>query len=253
MITEETFQKLNAMRMVGFAHAFQQQLDEGKFKKLAFDERVGLMVDREWTEREDRRLTRRLQQAKLRDKNATVEDIDYRHPRGLDRSVMRKLSTCEWVRKQQNIIITGPTGCGKTYLTCALAQKACREGYSALYRRVPRLLSELAVARADGSLARLLNRMARADVLVLDDWGLSPMNSQERRDLLEVLEDRHGSTSTMVASQLPVTNWHKYIGEATVADAILDRLVHNAHQLALRGASMRKKRSSLTQEDSSDK
>jgi DNA replication protein DnaC len=245
MLNEETFAKLSQMRMHGFANALTQQLDDEQYDELSFAERVGLLVDHEWTERESRRLTRRLQQAKLREP-ACIEDIDYRHPRGLDRTMMQRLMTCDWIAKHQNLIIEGPTGVGKTFIACAVAQKACRDGYTALYRRVPRLLHELLIARADGSFARLLTRIAKMNLLVLDDWGLSPLADQERRDLLEIFEDRWGNQSTIVASQLPVAQWHKIIGEPTVADAIVDRLVHNAHRINLKGESMRKTRSPLT-------
>lgn len=245
MLTEETLTKLSEMRLHGFATALTQQLEDEQFTELSFAERVGLLVDREWTEREGRRLTRRLQHAKLREQ-ACIEDLDYRHTRGLDRALMQRLATCEWITKHQNLIIEGPTGVGKTFIACALAQKACRDGYTALYRRVPRLVHELLIARADGSYPRLLIRIAKTDLLVLDDWGLAPLADQERRDLLEVLEDRWGYRATLVASQLPVSAWHKIIGEPTVADAIVDRLVHNAHRVTLKGDSMRKTRSPLT-------
>ncbi len=245
MLTEETLTKLSQMRLHGFATALAQQVDDEQYDELTFVERVGLLVDREWTEREGRRLTRRLQQAKLREP-ACVEDLDYRHTRGLDRALMQRLATCEWITKHQNLIIEGSTGVGKTFIACALAQKACRDGHTALYRRVPRLLHELLIARGDGSYPRLLIRIAKTDLLVLDDWGLAPLADQERRDLLEVFEDRWGNRSTLVASQLPVSAWHKIIGEPTVADAIVDRLVHNAHRLTLKGESMRKTRSPLT-------
>jgi DNA replication protein DnaC len=248
MLTEETLHKLNTMRLLGMARGLEEQL-KGDFDKLAFDERIGMLVDREWTDRESRRLTRRLQQAKLRDKTATIEDIDYRHPRGLDRSVIQRLSTSQWVDKHQNIIITGPTGCGKTYLACALAQKACRDGHTAIYRRVPRLLHEIGMAKADGSYTRLLTRLAKAAILILDDWGLAPLTAPECRDLHEALEDRHGNGSTVVGSQMPVKLWHKLLGEANVADAFLDRIVHTAHKIPLSGGSMRKKRSDLTSEE----
>lgn len=253
MLNEETFRKLSEMRMHGFARALQEQLDSDAGDDLSFDERVGLLVDREWTEREARSLTRRLQIARLREKTACVEDIDYRHPRGLDRSVMRRLAAGQWIAKHQNVLVTGPTGCGKTYLACALANKACRDGHSAIYRRMPRLLHEIGLARGDGSYTRMLARLAKTDLLVLDDWGLAPLGDQERRDVLEVLEDRSGSRATLVASQLPIKSWHAYIGEPTIADAVLDRLVHSAHQLELKGESLRKKRSALTKEGTSDK
>jgi DNA replication protein DnaC len=252
MTIEEIFHKLSQIRLYGFAHALHEQLDlPDSYEHLAFADRVGFLVDREWTEREARSLTRRLQLAKLRDRTASVEDIDFRHPRGLDRNLVRRLSTCEWIQKKQNLIINGSTGCGKTFLACAFAHKACREGFSVVYRRVPRLLSELHIARGDGSLSRLLARWAKTDLLVLDDWGLAPLGPKERQDLLEVIEDRHGERSTVIAGQLPVKDWHKYIGDPAVADATLDRIVHSAHQITLKGESMRKKRSSLTKEENS--
>jgi DNA replication protein DnaC len=249
VLTEQTFQKLAAMKMHAFANALEEQLASDDYGELAFDERVGLLVDREWTERETRRLTRRLQTAKLREQ-ACIEDVDFRHRRGLNRALIKRLATCEWVKRTQNILITGPTGIGKTFLACAFAQKACREGHSAIYRRVPRLLHELEMARADGSFTRLLTRLARSSVLILDDWGLAVLADQERRDLLEVIEERHGLRSTVVSTQLPVKTWHKVIGEPTIADAILDRLVHNAHRIELTGKSMRPTRSTNEEKSS---
>jgi DNA replication protein DnaC len=249
MTTEETFQKLSELRLHGFARALHEQLDHAEsFEQLTFEDRVGVLIDREWTDRETRSLTRRLQLARLRDRNACMEDVDFRHPRGLDRTLLQRLATCEWIRKHQNLIVTGSTGCGKTFVVCALGHKACREGFSVLYRRVPRLLHELTIARADGSFPKLLARWAKTDVLILDDWGLAPLGSQERHDLLEVLEDRHTDRSTVIAAQLPLKDWHKYIGDPAVADAVLDRIVHAAHPLTLKGESMRKKRSPLTTE-----
>jgi DNA replication protein DnaC len=200
-----------------------------------------MLVDQEWTDRQTRKLTRRLAQAKLRDQ-ACIEDIDYRHRRGLDRKLMTRLSTCQWIHEKQNVILVGATGVGKTFLACALANKACQESKTALYRRVPRLLNELALARADGSYARLLVRWAKVDVLILDDWALAPLKDQERRDILEVLDDRYGNRSTIVATQLPVKHWHKIIGDPTIADAICDRLIHAAHTITLSGDSIRKKK-----------
>lgn len=246
MTTQETFQKLSEMRLHGFARALHEQLDTAEsYAHLPCEDRVGILVDREWSDREARRLTRRLQLARLRDRSACVEDLDYRHPRGLERALVQRLATGEWITKHQNLIVSGSTGCGKTYLVCALAQKACRDGFSVLYRRVPRLLHELQVARADGSFPRLLARWAKTDVLILDDWGLAPLGVPERHDLLEVIEDRHGERSTVIAAQLPVKEWHKYIGDPAIADATLDRIVHAAHQITLKGESMRKQRSSL--------
>jgi len=252
LLNEQTFQLLTTMRMNGFARALKEQLAKDDYAGLSFEERIGMLVDREWADREARKLTRRLQHARLRER-ACLEDIDYKHQRGLDKALVRRLASCEWVGKHNNILVTGPTGVGKTYLVCALADKACRSGYSALYRRMPRLLHELSVARADGSYAKLLARIAKTDLLVIDDWGIAPLGDQERRDVLEVLEDRHGSTSTVVASQVPVDAWHKYVGDPTVADAILDRIVHNAHHLKLSGDSMRKARANLTTGSSTDK
>ena len=252
MLLEQTFEQLNAMRMHGLSRALQEQLASDNFNKLAFDERISMLVDREYNDRESRKLTRRLQQARLREK-ACIEDIDYRHPRGLDKGVISRLSTCQWVAKHQNVIITGLTGVGKTYLSCALADKACREGYTALYRRLPRLMYEVLQARADGSYTKLLARIAKTDILVIDDWGLSPIDESQRRDLLEVIEDRHQSRSTVVTSQLPPKKWHAYIGDPTVADAILDRLVHNAHKIELKGESIRKTKSNLDKEEQAEK
>ncbi len=218
---------------------------------MSFEERLGLLIDREVTEREDRRLSTRLRQAKLK-QNACVEDMDYQQPRGLDKSLMLDLAQCQWIKKQLNLLITGPTGVGKTWIACALAQKACREGYTALYLRLPRLLQELPIAKGDGTYARLLARLAKIDVLVLDDWGLSPLVAEQRRDLLEILEDRHDNRSTLVTSQLPLDKWHHIIGDPTLADAILDRLVHNAYKINLKGESMRKRKSKLTQTTGSE-
>ncbi len=246
MLLEETFNKLEQMRMRGIAHALQEQLDGHQHDKLSFEERVGLIVDREWTDRQARRLTRRLQTAKLREQ-ACLEDIDYRHSRGLDRTLMQRLATSRWLTEHQNVLITGPTGVGKTYLACALAQKACRDGFTALYRRASRLFGEMALARADGSFPRFLAKVAKTNLLVIDDFGLAPLNAQERRDLLEILDDRSGRRSTVMASQLPPAKWHKVIGEVTIADAIMDRLIHNAHRIELDGDSMRKQRTNLTE------
>jgi len=239
MLSEETHRKLTVMKLYGLAAAFADYLQERAHDKLTFEERFGLMVDREWNDRQQRHLTRRLSSAKLREV-ACVEDINYRHHRGLDRSVMQRLATCKWVADHDNILITGATGLGKTWLACALANKACREGHSAIYLRVPRLLHNLNIARADGSYMKELARMAKADVLILDDLGLAPLNDAERRDMLELLEDRHGVRSTIVTSQLPTKKWHDTIGDPTIADAILDRLLHRAHRVDLKsGPSMR--------------
>jgi len=248
MVNEETYKKLIDMKLYGLARTFKDYMDGPVHKDaLTFEERFGAMVDREWTERETRRLKLRLSKSKLREQ-ACIEDIDYKHPRGLDRSVMQRLASCQWVRERENVIITGTSGLGKTWLACALVQKACRDGHTALYTRAPRLLEEIYVARGVGAYGKILDRLARPDVLVLDDFGLSPLSDAERRDLLEVVEARHGRRSTIVASQLEVKHWHDLIGEPTVADAILDRLVSSAHRIELKGKeTMRKKKTKATE------
>jgi DNA replication protein DnaC len=225
--------------------ALSEQMHMTDIEPLSFEERLGLLVDREMTERADRRLQYRLRMARLR-QSACVEDIDYRHSRGLDKRLMRQLATCEYIDHKLNVLITGPSGVGKTWLACALAHKACRDGRAVRYLRVPRLLQHLTIAKADGRYSKLLRDYAKADLVVLDDFGLMPMHDELRRDLLEILDDRHDRKSTLVTSQLPVDKWHDHIGEPTLADAILDRLVHNAYRLNLNGESMRKTKARLT-------
>lgn len=246
MLVHPTLDKLHALKLNGMAAALSDQLRMSNLDDLGFEERLGLLVDREMTERHNRKLRLRLKKARLR-LNAAVEDIDFRHPRGLDKSVVLALASCRFVQEHHNVLITGPTGVGKSYLACALAQKTCREGYRALYYRLPRLLQELAVARADGRYGKILVHLLKHDLLVIDDWGLASLDDLGRRDLLEILEDRHGRRSTLVASQLPVAAWHDMIGDKTLADAILDRLVHTAYKIVLEGDSMRKTAKSLTQ------
>jgi DNA replication protein DnaC len=240
MLNEQTIEKLYTMKLKGMAEALKEQLMQPDINELLFEERFSLLVDRQWTFREDRRLKRLLNGAKLKI-NACVEDIDYRTPRGIDKSVILRLADCEWIKNGQNVIITGPTGVGKTFLSCALANKACRRGYSSIYKRTPRLFQEVAIARGDGSYAKLMNKLAKIKLIVIDDLGLTPLTDIERRELLEIIEDRHGSYSTVVVSQVPVEQWHDNIGDPTIADAIMDRLIHNAHRIELKGASMRKK------------
>jgi len=247
-LLQQTFEKLSQMRLYVIADALREQLQQPTLQELSFEERIAMLVDHEWIARENRKLQRRLKAARLK-QQASVEDVDFRHPRGLDKSIMLTLSNCQWIRNHQNIIISGPTGIGKSYLAEALAQKACREGFAALYYRSSRLFRELTIARGDGSYGKLLGKLAKTDVLVIDDWGLSSLTDAERRDFLEVMEDRHGIRSTVITSQYPVAKWHELIGEPTFADAILDRIVHNAHKIVLKGESMRKNKVKLTQVD----
>ena len=245
MLIHPIMDKLRAVKFYGMLNAFEEQMQMAEIDKLSFEERFGLLVDRELTERENRRLKTRLRKAALRH-NASMEDIDFQHPRRLDKSLILELSACSWLKAHHNLFILGPTGIGKSYLACAFAQKACREGYSARYVRLPKLFSELSLSKGDGRYGRLLSELARTDLLVLDDWGLSKLNAEQRRDFLEIVEDRYGLRSTVITSQVPVELWHDVIDDPTLADAILDRLVHNAYKIKLEGDSMRKKKRKLT-------
>lgn len=242
MLTEPTLEKLRAMRLTGMAEALLEQKEQPGARKLAFEDRLGLLVDAEYLYRQNRQQERRLRVAKLRQSQASLEDFDAPQKRGLDPSLLRELMGCEWIDQHQNILITGLTGVGKTYFACALGQLACRRGKRVLYRRTPRFLDELTMARADGTLPRLLAKLARFDLLILDDWGLAKLRDQDRRDLLEVIDDRDAARSTVLASQIPVEKWHDYLGDPTIADAISDRLLHGAHRIVLKGPSKRKTR-----------
>jgi DNA replication protein DnaC len=243
---DETIQKLIEMKMPGFARAMREMLERPPDSHLTFEDRLGLLVDSEWADRENRKVARRIKEARL-SVRAAPEEIACDASRGLDKGLLRELSSCQWVRAHLNVIAVGPTGVGKSFLSNALAQAAIRSGYRALFVRVPRLLEQLAIARASASYSSLLARIAKIDVLILDDFLLAPMTDAERRDLLEVLEDRYGKSSTIITSQLPTKTWHEALGDPTIADAICDRLVHNAHILSLRGQSMRRQKGLRTQ------
>ncbi len=240
MLTQPTQEQLTELRLFALARAWQAQHEDPSIDDLGFDERLALLVDAEWTDRQNKRLTRLLREAKLRISGACLEDVAYAKERKIERALLRQLTTGKWIEAHQNVVITGATGVGKTYIACALAQQACRLGHRVLYRRAPRLFDELALARADGTYPKLLARFARTEVFVLDDWGLAPVQDIERRDLLEIMEDRHGLRSTIWTSQLPVAKWHDHLGDPTIADALCDRLLHNAHRVVLQGPSRRK-------------
>jgi len=234
MLTSPTLDKLRDLNLMGMSRAYQEQMERADYQALPFDDRLGLLVDVEFQERENRRLHRYLKSAKLRDQ-ACLEDIDFHVPRGLNRALILELAEARWVTAHQSVIVIGATGLGKTYLACALAEAAIRKGHTALYMRFPRMVDELAVARVDGRLPRLLAAWARLDVLLLDDFAMQALSSQQSADLLEVIEDRSQRRSTIVTSQMPVKQWHEALGDATIADAILDRLVHNSHRIELSG------------------
>jgi DNA replication protein DnaC len=242
MLIEPTLDKLRTMHLDGMVSGLIEQQKNTDTTKLGFDERFGLLVDAEWMHRENRRLGRALREAKLKIGQACIEDIDCSARREIDKAVVRALATCRWVQEHQSILVTGMTGTGKTYVACALAQQACRKGFRAVYRRASRLFDEMRLARADGTWARVLARVARIDVLVIDDFAIAPLTDEQRRDLLELLDDRYGSRSTIVTSQLDPKDWHDYLADPTLADAICDRLLHSAHRLVLKGPSRRKEK-----------
>jgi DNA replication protein DnaC len=245
MLLHPTLEKLTTLRFTGMAAALDEQMQMTSLDDMGFEERLGILLDREMAVRQTRRMNTRLRKAKLR-QDSCIEDIDFRHPRSLDKSLVMRLAGCEWIKDHNNLIITGPTGVGKTYLACAFAQKACREGFNTLYVRMTKLFEDLSLAKGDGRYLKLLTSLAKSDLLVLDDYGLDQLGREQRHDLLEILEDRHGLKSTLVTSQLPIDHWHEQIGDPTLADAILDRLVHCAHKIKLKGESMRKKNVNLT-------
>jgi DNA replication protein DnaC len=240
MLIQPTLDALNRLKLTGMAAALAEQLAQPPAQSLSFEERLTLLVEREVLYRDNRRLTRLLQLAQLKVR-ACVEDIDFRSRRGLDRAQIAALISCDWIRAQQNLLVCGATGSGKTWFACALAHQACRQGLSALYVRAPRLFEELKLCHADGSFRKKLATVAKTTLLVIDDFGIAPIAQRERNDLLEVLDDRVGTRATLITSQLPIEHWHDYIGEPTLADAILDRLLHNAHRIQLQGESLRKR------------
>lgn len=246
MITHPILDRISELKLTGMHKALTEQLQMPDIEEMDFMARLGLLVERETSERANRRLSTRLKKAKLR-QQACVEDIDLCAPRGLDRELILSLASCEWINKAHNILITGSTGTGKSFLACALAHKSCLEGYTVRYLRLPRLMEELGIAHADGSYGKKMMELARTNLIILDDWGLAPMTRPQAQDLLELLEDRHGLKSTIVTSQLPIESWHQYLGDKTLADAILDRLIHSAYRLQLKGESMRKSSSTLTE------
>ena len=239
MLVQPTIEKLYAMKLGGMAEAIRRQAQDPETAALSFEERLAMLVDCQWDWRQSKALSRRMQNAHLK-LTATIEDIDFRHPRRLDRQLVRTLSSSDWVSQHHNLIVTGPTGVGKSFLACALVHKAVRDGFTALYTRAPRLLRDLSVARVDGSFGKLLDRLTRIDILIVDDWAMAPLADSERRDFLEICDDRYAARSIVLTSQVPISHWHDQIGDPTVADSILDRLVHNAHRIELDGPSMRK-------------
>jgi DNA replication protein DnaC len=245
MLNSPTLDKLHTLRLTAMAATWQEQQRSAEAQALAFDDRLGLLVDAEFVARDNKRLTRHLKAAKLRISQASIEGLETAAVRGLEKAVVRQLASCQWIDDHLNVVITGATGVGKTYVACALAHQACRRGNRAIYRRAPRLFDELALSRADGSYPRLLQKLARVDVLVIDDWGLAAPRDADRRDLLEILEDRYGSRSTIMTSQLPPDAWHDHLADPTLADAICDRILHNAHRVALKGPSRRKEKSEI--------
>jgi DNA replication protein DnaC len=241
VLTHPTLEQLRQLGLTGMARAFEELAASGRGAELEHAEWLGLLLDREITERRDRQLKSRLRYARLR-QAAVIEDVDYRTVRGLDRALFQKLALGSWIERRENVIIEGPTGVGKSWLACALGHKACRDNHSVLYQRAPRLFADLALGRGDGRYARLMRMLGRVRLLILDDWGLEPLGPEQRRELLEIVEERYGRGATLITSQVPVDRWHDLIGDPTLGDAILDRIVHNAHRIQLRGESLRRKK-----------
>jgi DNA replication protein DnaC len=239
MLIHPTVERLRTLGLTAMADAFIELQNAPDAGELSREDWLGLLVDREATSRENKRLARRLREARLR-QSAVVEDVDFRAHRGLDRALFLKLATCEWVREHQHLVIVGPTGIGKSWLACALGHKACREGFSARYKRASRLFADLAQARGEGRLPRMMSALERIRLLIIDDWGPEPLNAEQRRDLLEIVDDRYDRGSLLITSQVPVNRWHEVIGDPTLADAILDRIIHRAHRIDLKGPSLRR-------------
>jgi DNA replication protein DnaC len=248
MLNEPTIEKLQTMKLYGKADGFRAQLQTTESHQLSFEERFALLVDQQWLWKQNRAFARRLQLAKLKQK-AVIEDINYQHPRGLDRKLLRTLARSEWVRQKLNIVFTGPTGVGKSWIGCALAQKACRDGFSVLHKKTSELFRELAIANVDGSIGRLLVRLAQIDVLLLDDFAMAPLKDNERRDFLEVCDDRYQRRSLILTSQMPISPWHEKIGDPTNGESIRDRILTNAYRIELKGDSLRKKRGGKPQRE----
>jgi DNA replication protein DnaC len=242
MLTHPTLDQLRTLKLDGMAQAFIELETQEEVRNLAHREWLALLLDREAAYRSTRRFQTRLRTARLRHSQAAVEDVDYRTPRRLDKALFQQLATCRWIAEHRGLLVTGPCGIGKSWISCALAQKACRDGYTVHYARVPRLFADLDLAHGDGRFARLFRMLVRVDLLVLDDWGPDRLSASQRRDLMEIVEERHDRGSILITSQLPVATWHEVIGEPTLGDAILDRIVHNAYRLELDGPSMRKTR-----------
>jgi len=246
MLNQQTLMKFKQLKLYGMAAGFERQLTQSASYEIAFEERLGLLVDEEVTYRENRRLRRLVKMAKFKEPQACIEDIDYNAKRGIDKAQIASLANCEWVRARHKLLITGATGVGKTWMACAMGNQATRQGLSVIYTRMPRLFDDLRIAHGDGGYTKKLAQLTKVELLLIDDWGLKPMTSAERHDLMEIIEERHGSRATLIASQIPIDRWHDYIGNPTLADAILDRVLENAHKLLIKGESMRKAKSSTT-------